>query len=63
MESTTGYCPPVWDLLLALALDAQVQGTTVFSLIQQILLYSLVHKFFVYALAGIEPAHQPLTYF
>jgi hypothetical protein len=19
MESTTGYCPPVWDLLLALA--------------------------------------------
>jgi hypothetical protein len=32
MESTTGYCPSVWDLLLALA--AHVQGITVWSPLQ-----------------------------
>jgi hypothetical protein len=59
MESTTGYCPPVWDLLLALV-DAQVQGTTVFSFIWQILfVFTTYSQVFVCALAGIEPAHWP----
>jgi hypothetical protein len=48
----------VWDLLLALV-DAQVQGTTVFSLIRQTLFVFTTSFLYVPCMAGIEPA--PLT--
>jgi hypothetical protein len=55
MESTTIYCPPVWDLLLALAQTLRFKGPWFLVSSDSPSLYSQLNS--VCSLAGIEPTH------